>query len=79
MKAAGEHHVLDIVAGAVVEFTHVEGSRLKMKEIGFGLQALQDTLLHEMYVPDFIPGKIDRQTERSKKYFTHFKCTFYAP
>lgn len=74
MKVAGEQHVADVVTGAVVEFTHVEGSRLEIMEVSFDLQALQNALLHKMHVPDLIPGKTDRQKERSKKYFTHFKC-----
>lgn len=37
VKVAGEQHVVDVVAGAVVEFPHVEGSRLEIMEIGFHL------------------------------------------
>ncbi len=74
MKVAGEQHVVDVMAGAVVEFPHVEGSWLEIMEIGFHLQALQDTLLHKMYVPDLIPGKMGRQKDTSKTYsFDFFK------
>lgn len=72
MKVAGEQHFVDVVACAVVEFKHVEGSRLEIMKIGFDLEALQDALLHKMYVPDLIPGRTDREKERSKKYSIHF-------
>lgn len=64
MKVAGEEHVVDVVAGAVVELPHVKGSWLEIVEISFYLQALQDALLHEMYVPDLVPEK---KTDRAIK------------
>lgn len=40
VEVAGQQHVVDVVSGAVVEFPHVERSRLKIVEVGFDLQAL---------------------------------------
>lgn len=37
VKVAGEQHVVDVVAGAVVEFPHVERSWFEIVEIGFHL------------------------------------------
>lgn len=37
VKVAGEEHVIDVVARAVVEFPHIEGPRLEIVEIGFHL------------------------------------------
>lgn len=63
VEVAGEQHVFDIVAGAVVEFPHVEGSRLKVAEVSFDLEALQNALLHEVRVSDLIPLNTDRGGE----------------
>lgn len=35
VKVAGEQHVTDVVTGAVIEFPHVEWSRLEIMEISF--------------------------------------------
>lgn len=81
VEVAGEEHVVDVVPGAVVEFPHVEGSWLEIVEIGFDLQALQNALLHEMYVPDLVPGKkTPRQTEkRGQRNFSHISnANFYG-
>lgn len=69
VKVAGEEHVVDVVAGAVVEFPHVEGSRLEVVEISFDLEALQNALLHEVYVPDLIPGQTDGQKWEARESF----------
>jgi len=61
VEAAGQQHVADVVAGSVVELPHVEGSRLEIVKVGFDLEALQDALLHEVYVSDLVPG---RETDR---------------
>lgn len=61
VEMAGKQHVLDVVTCAVIEFPHVEGSWLEVVEVSFDFQALHDTFLHEMYVPDLIPGKTDQQ------------------
>lgn len=63
VEVAGEQHVTDIVAGAVVEFPHVEGSRFKVVEVGFDLETLQNALLHQVHVSDLIPLKSDREGE----------------
>lgn len=56
VEVAGQQHVVDVVAGAVVELPHVKGSRLEVVEIRFDLKALQNALLHQMYVPDLVPA-----------------------
>lgn len=55
VEVAGQQHVADVVARAVVELPHVKGSRLVIVEIRFHFQALQNVLLHQMYVPDLVP------------------------
>lgn len=59
LEVAGQQHVVDVVAGAVVELPHVEGSRLEVMEIRFHFEALQNALLHQMYVPDLVPDGKD--------------------
>lgn len=54
---AGEQHVLDVVARPVVEFAHVEGAGLVAVKVGPLLQSLQHVLLHQVRVPDLVPGK----------------------
>lgn len=54
---AGEQHVLDVVARSVVEFAHVEGAGFIVVKVGPVLQDLQDIFLHQMWVPDLIPGR----------------------
>lgn len=56
MEMAGQQHVVNVMAGAVVEFPHVKRSRLEIVKVSFELQALQHALLHKVYVPDLIPG-----------------------
>lgn len=56
VKVAGQQHVFDVVAGAVVELPHVKGPRLEIVEVRFHFEALQDALLHQVYVPDLIPA-----------------------
>lgn len=65
MEVAGQQHVADVVPGAVVELAHVEGARLEVVEVGFHLQALQNSLLHKVYVPDLIPGDGDREGQET--------------
>lgn len=55
-EKAGKQHVLDVVAGAVVELAHVKGTGLVAVKVGLLLQDLQDVLLHQVWVPDLIPG-----------------------
>lgn len=59
VEVAGQQHVVDVVAGAVVELPHVKGSRLEVVEIRFHFKALQNALLHQMYVPDLVPDGKD--------------------
>lgn len=61
VEVAGEKHLVDVVASAVVELQHVEGSWLEIVKVGFDLQALQDTFLHKMQVFDLIPAQTDKQ------------------
>lgn len=61
VEVAGQQHVVNVVTGTVVEFQHVKRSRLEILEVSFQLQAFQNALLHEMYVPNLIP----RETEKS--------------
>lgn len=56
VEVAGQQHVLDVVAGAVVELPHVKGSRLEIVEVRFHFEALQNALLHQVDVPDLVPG-----------------------
>ena len=39
-EVAGEQHVADVVARAVVELPHVEGPRLEVVEVRFELEGL---------------------------------------
>lgn len=55
VEVAGQQHVGDVVAGAVVELPHVKGSRLEIVEIRFHFKALQNALLHHVDVPDLVP------------------------
>lgn len=59
VEVAGQQHVVDVVAGAVVELPHVEGSRLEVVEIRFHFKALQNALLHQVYVLDLVPDGED--------------------
>lgn len=59
VEVAGQQHVVDVVAGAVVELPHVKGSRLEVVEIRFHFQALQNALLHQVDVPDLVPDGED--------------------
>lgn len=52
---AGQQHVLDVVARAVVELAHVEWAGLVVVEVGPLLQELQDIFLHQVWVPDLVP------------------------
>lgn len=56
VEVAGQQHVLDVVAGAVVELPHVKRSRLEIVEVRFHFEALQNALLHQVDVPDLVPG-----------------------
>lgn len=56
VEVAGQQHVLDVVASAVVELPHVEGSRLEIVEVRLHFEALQNALLHQVYVPDLVPA-----------------------
>lgn len=60
VEVAGQQHVVDVVAGAVVELPHVKGSWLEIVEVRFDFQALQNTLLHQVDVPDLVPGTARR-------------------
>lgn len=55
VKVAGQQHLLDVVTGAVVELSHVKGPRLEIVEVRFHFEALQNALLHQVYVPDLVP------------------------
>lgn len=59
MEVAGQQHVVDVVARAVVELPHVKGPRLEIVEIRFHFKALQNTLLRQMNVPDLVPDGED--------------------
>lgn len=37
---AGEQHVLDVVAGSIVELAHVEGPRFEGQEVSLDFQGL---------------------------------------
>lgn len=65
---AGQQHFIDVVAGALVKLPHVERPRLEVMEISFDLQALQDALLHEVHVPDLVPGLKTRKKGTNTKY-----------
>lgn len=56
LEVAGQQHLVDVMASAVVKLPHVEGTWLEVMEISLHLQALQDALLHQVHVPDLIPG-----------------------
>lgn len=56
VEVAGQQHVLDVVASTVVELSHVKGSRLEIVEVRFHFEALQNALLHQVYVPDLVSG-----------------------
>ena len=52
---AGQEHVLDVVARAVIELAHVERPWLVAVEVRLLLQHLQHVLLHQVGVTDLVP------------------------
>lgn len=64
-EVAREKHVSDVVARSVVELEHVKWARLKVLEVGFDLQSLQNALLDQVNVPNLVS---ETEGEKCRRY-----------
>lgn len=58
---AGEQHVLDVVAGSIVELAHVERAWFEGHKISLDFQGLQNALLYQVSVPNLISEEKKRK------------------
>lgn len=73
-EVAREKHVPDVMARSIIELEHVKRARLKVLEVSFDLQSLQNALLDQVNIPNLISETEEKNAEimlQSFRYWRH--------